>query len=80
MQDVEVESIMRTMVDAVQTYDQVTEVRSSCRASFGLLLSIVTLDPQPATAPLPDSTVQRWPASPKFRAISSAGGGARSDR
>jgi len=30
MQDAEVELIMRTMVDAVQTYDQVVEVRH-CR-------------------------------------------------
>ena len=46
MQDAEVELIMRTMVDAVQTYDQVVEVRSSrsyC-ASVTRPLAISTLD------------------------------------
>ena len=46
MQDAEVELIMRTMVDAVQTYDQVVEVRSSrsCCASVTRPLAISTLD------------------------------------
>jgi hypothetical protein len=34
MQDAEVELIMRTMVDAVQTYDQVVEVSRGCCAPF----------------------------------------------
>jgi len=34
MPDAEVELIMRTMVDAVQTYDQVVEVSRSCCALF----------------------------------------------
>ena len=46
MQDAEVELIMRTMVDAVQTYDQVVEVRPyrSCCASVARPLAISTFD------------------------------------
>jgi hypothetical protein len=36
MQDSEVESIMRTVVDTVQTYDHVVEVRHFITSSLGI--------------------------------------------
>ena len=41
MQDAEVESIMRTLVNSVQTYDEVVEVRSCC----GRITQFSSLDP-----------------------------------
>jgi len=59
MQDAEVELIMRTMVDAVQTYDQVVEVRpiaAAARPLFGPQ-AISTLDTlPPTTASIPDTS------------------------
>lgn len=75
MLDAEVEQIMRAMVEAVQTYDQVAEVchpqPAICRPP----------DPSvsPFPAPLPDPTAQRRLASPKLWALPPAGSRARPD-
>ena len=71
MQDAEAELIMRTLVNAVQTYDQVAEVRHCC-ASFDLFY----LDPS-ATAPLTDPAIHRWSSPPKLWAVPPAGSRAR---
>jgi hypothetical protein len=74
LQDAEVELIMRTLVNAVQTYDQVVEVRCCC-ASFDLVRNS-SLDPWTA-APLTDPSVHRWSPPPELRAVSPAGSRAR---
>jgi hypothetical protein len=77
MHDAEVELIMRTLVNSVQTYDQVVEVRCCC-APFDSALDI-SLDPW-TTASRTDPSVYGWSASPELWAVPPAGGGARPNR
>ena len=74
MQDAEVELIMRTLVNSVQTYDEVVEVRGCC----GRTVQFSSLDSS-VTAYLTDLSVQRWPSSPKLRTVPPAGSRARPD-
>ena len=74
MQDAEVELIMRTLVNSVQTYDEVVEVR----VCYGRIVQFSSPDPSLA-ASLADLSVQRWPSPLKFRAVPPAGSRARSD-
>jgi hypothetical protein len=68
---------MRTLVNAVQTYDQVVEVCCYCASVDSVLNN--SLDPWTA-APLTDPSVHRWSPSPKLRAVSPAGSRARPNR
>jgi hypothetical protein len=78
MQDAEIELIMRTMVDAVQTYDQVVEVGCGCCALF-FSRQKAPLTPT-VTASFPDPSAYRWSSPPKFRAVPPTGSGARPNR
>jgi hypothetical protein len=77
MQDAEVELIMRTLVNAVQTYDQVAEVRCCC-APFDSVLNS-SLDPWTAASGT-HPPVYRWFASPELWAVPPAGSRARPNR
>jgi hypothetical protein len=60
MQDAEVELIMRTLVNSVQTYEEVIEVRGCCGCT-GAQFSYI--DPS-ITASSTDPSVQRWYSNP----------------
>jgi hypothetical protein len=66
---------MRTLINSVQTYDEVVEVRGCCACT----VQFSSLDPS-VTASLSDPSVQRWSSNPKLRAVPPAGSRARLDR